>query len=96
MVEVIQSMMSLVENSKNFVNGISAEEGIHLVYISDYTNRTAWLRWILTKERVDKIFKLMDEDDNGELTKSEFLKGAREDNSVIEILSLYNRNDNCV
>ena len=45
------------------------------------------------------IFHLMIEhfkDDNGELTKSEFLKGAREDDSVIEILSLYKRHDNCV
>ena len=30
-------------------------------------------------------------DGNGELTKEEFLRGAREDQSVIDVLSLYQR-----
>ena len=31
------------------------------------------------------------QDGNGELTKEEFLRGAREDQSVIDVLSLYQR-----
>ena len=33
------------------------------------------------------------QDGNGELTKEEFLRGAREDQSVIDVLSLYQRDE---
>ena len=46
---------------------------------------------ISCRDKVETIFSLMDEDGNGELSKEEFVKGARADQSVIGVLSLYTR-----
>ena len=46
---------------------------------------------ISCSEKVETIFLMMDEDGNGELSKEEFIKGARADQSVIGVLSLYTR-----
>lgn len=39
--------------------------------------------------RVNKIFDMMDTDGNGELSREEFLEGARQDKSIVEAFSLY-------
>lgn len=39
--------------------------------------------------RVNKIFELMDTDGNGELSREEFMEGARQDKSIVEAFSLY-------
>jgi len=41
------------------------------------------------EKRVDRIFNLMDTDGNGELSKEEFLEGAKQDKSIVQALSLY-------
>ncbi|CBY06914.1 unnamed protein product [Oikopleura dioica] len=41
------------------------------------------------EKRVDRIFNLMDTDGNGELSKEEFLQGAKQDKSIVQALSLY-------
>jgi len=39
--------------------------------------------------RVNKIFEMMDADGNGELSREEFVDGARQDKSIVEAFSLY-------
>ena len=50
------------------------------------------MREMSTAARVESIFREMDEDQSGELSKEEFINGARKDTSVIAALSLYSRN----
>ena len=42
---------------------------------------------------VNSLILFTIKDGNGELTKEEFLRGAREDQSVIDVLSLYQRDE---
>ena len=39
--------------------------------------------------RVNKIFTMMDADGNGELSKEEFVEGAKMDKTIVEAFSLY-------
>jgi hypothetical protein len=39
--------------------------------------------------KVDEIFTAMDTDGNGELSKEEFIAGARNDKTIVEAFSLY-------
>ncbi|QIW98885.1 hypothetical protein AMS68_004403 [Peltaster fructicola] len=41
------------------------------------------------EKRVDKIFKLMDKDRNGTLSKEEFKEGSKKDETIVSALSLY-------
>ena len=41
------------------------------------------------QKRVDRIFELMDTDGDGTLTREEFMAGARQDQSIVQALSLY-------
>jgi Ca2+-binding EF-hand superfamily protein len=40
-------------------------------------------------ERVDKIFNTMDHDQDGYLSKQEFVEGGKRDPSVLEALNIY-------
>jgi len=60
-----------------------------LVRGSEYFKRE--MRSMSTADRVEIIFREMDEDESGELSKEEFINGARKDTSVIAALSLYSR-----
>ena len=39
--------------------------------------------------RTNKIFEMMDTDGNGELSREEFMEGARQDKTIVEAFSLY-------
>ena len=41
------------------------------------------------EKSVERIFALAETDGNGELSKEEFLEGARQDKSIVQALSLY-------
>ncbi|CBY43002.1 unnamed protein product [Oikopleura dioica] len=41
------------------------------------------------EKRVARIFSLMDKNDDGYLTMSEFMEGSKKDPSIIQALSLY-------
>ena len=40
-------------------------------------------------KKVENIFTKMDADGNGEISKDEFLDGAKEDKSIIEAFAIY-------
>merc|ERR1739838_319535 len=41
------------------------------------------------EKRVERIFNLMDKNDDGYLTMQEFMEGSKQDSSIIQALSLY-------
>ena len=41
-------------------------------------------------QRVDKIFQTMDSDGNGELSKEEFINGAKLDKTIVSAFNCYN------
>ena len=41
------------------------------------------------RARVEKIFRMMDKDENGVLDKKEFKEGSQRDESIVSALSLY-------
>lgn len=41
------------------------------------------------EKRVEKIFKLMDKNNDNRLTKAEFQEGAKKDPTIVQALSLY-------
>jgi Ca2+-binding EF-hand superfamily protein len=41
------------------------------------------------EKRVEKIFQLMDKDNDGKLTLAEFQEGSRQDPSILQALNLY-------
>lgn len=41
------------------------------------------------EKRVDKIFALMDKNNDNQLTKEEFMEGSLKDPSIVQALSLY-------
>jgi len=41
------------------------------------------------EKRVERIFNLMDKNADGHLTMAEFMEGSKQDQSIIQALSLY-------